>query len=331
MWARDLRQTLQHRWQSRHNPFTPAARGFSEVTDLVREAGYRFGAFQDQECRTMKDTLMDIEYRGTGRVRLSEFYKGSLEGNWQFAESVDYLRDLGALDESNPAMPSVLIANYVGSRANCLASSSFYSVCCLNECEGLLGQLESAIGASTAEPGRIARLLSSTPSDTVDAPRNLSSAVLGRLEEIAQHHGGRVPLHGRLFAQLMHHAYPRECPFPHLAGTTNPMTPDEWMATKGTIVASERVMRQHVSAGRNATQPVLRDELEELPWTSIEELVAVHEAARGGHDESSWVGLLSKLVLLVAFACLVAPSVLGSLKQLHETQQSQSKLPKYLV
>ncbi len=37
--------------------------------------------------------------------------------NWQFAESVDYLRDIGALDESTPSMPSVLIANYVGSQS----------------------------------------------------------------------------------------------------------------------------------------------------------------------------------------------------------------------
>ncbi len=57
----------------------------------------------------MKDTLVDMEYRGTGRVRLSEFYKDTLAGNWQFAESVDYLRDIGALDESNPSMPSVLM------------------------------------------------------------------------------------------------------------------------------------------------------------------------------------------------------------------------------
>merc|ERR1719210_43724 len=57
-------------------------------------------------------------------------------------------------------------------------------------------------------------------SDTVHAPRNLSSALLARLDEIAEHHAGQVALHGRLFAQWMHHAYPRECPFPHIAGST---------------------------------------------------------------------------------------------------------------
>ena len=28
-----------------------------------------------------------------------------------------------------------------------------------------------------------------------------------------------VPLHGRLFAQWMHYAFPRHCPFPHVSGT----------------------------------------------------------------------------------------------------------------
>merc|ERR1719211_825799 len=59
----------------------------------------------------------------------------------------------------------------------------------------------------------------SLPSSTVPAGRELHPILVARLEEIAKHHGGHVPLHGRLFAQWMHHAYPRECPYPHLSGT----------------------------------------------------------------------------------------------------------------
>jgi hypothetical protein len=333
MWARDLRQTMRHRWQSIDNPFAPSSSGFHEVSELVREAGYRFGTFQDEECRTMKDRLTDMEYRDTGRVRLSDFYKPSLEGDLQFLESMDYLRDIGALDESNPRMPSVLIANYVGAQSNCLASSSFYSVCCLDECEGLLGKLEAAIGAPTAEAGQISTLLAAMPSDTVDAPRNLSTALLVRLDEIASHHGGRVPLHGRLFAQLMHHAYPRECPFPHVAGTTNPMLHAAWQEQNGYSSArvTKKEARRHVSAGQNVThQPA--DELEELPWTSIEELVAVHEptlefAGNGG----SWLGFLSKVVLLLVSASLVAPSVVSGVGKLGYLVESEPELPKVLV
>ncbi|OLQ12231.1 hypothetical protein AK812_SmicGene3917 [Symbiodinium microadriaticum] len=56
---------------------------------------------------------MKIEHADTGRVLLKDFYGSALDGNWQFSESVDYLRELGALDESDPANKAVLIANYV--------------------------------------------------------------------------------------------------------------------------------------------------------------------------------------------------------------------------
>merc|ERR1719210_1097048 len=100
---------------------------------------------------------------------------------------------------------------------NCLSASEFYASCCMNECDGILERSESRVAAPSAEPARIAEIVSSLPSDTVDAPRNLSAALLARLDEIALTHG-RVSLHGRLFAQWMHHAYPRECPFPHASG-----------------------------------------------------------------------------------------------------------------
>ena len=47
-----------------------------------------------------------------------------------------------------------------------------------------------------------------------------------RLSDIADHHGGMVPLHGRLFAQWLHHLHPHECPYPHMSGTTSPLRPE---------------------------------------------------------------------------------------------------------
>merc|ERR1719517_101226 len=109
-----------------------------------------------------------------------------------------------------------------------------------------MGHLERSLVAPAASPGRIAELVAGLRSDTVDAPRHLTASLVSRLEEIADHHDGLVPLHGRLFAQWMHHAYPLECPYPHAAGTTQPITPDEWMEERGVDeVAASMREREH--------------------------------------------------------------------------------------
>merc|ERR550539_1447509 len=128
-----------------------------------------------------------MEYKSTGRVLLSDFYRAGLKKEFFFIEHVDYLRKLGALDESDPKHPSVIITNYLAGPANCLASTSFHSVCCFDECEGLMGQLERSLAAPTAAVGQIAELVAGLRSDTVDAPRNLSASLLSRLGDIADH------------------------------------------------------------------------------------------------------------------------------------------------
>merc|ERR1712014_139286 len=148
-----------------------------------------------------------------------------------------------------------------------------------NECESLLGHLEVEIASPEAEPKRIAQLVANLPSSSVQAPRSLSQRLLSRLGEIARGHGGTVPLHGRLFAQWMHHAYPRECPYPHAAGTKNPQTPDEWMLQTGrqSTSASEWEMRRVVDDSRLAdTTNVKKD----LLWSSEEELLAPRKTTK---------------------------------------------------
>merc|ERR1719291_819104 len=113
-----------------------------------------------------------------------------------------------------------------------------------------MGHLERSIAAPSAPAGRIAELVASLRSESVDAPRNLSASLLSRLGEIAEHHSGAVPLHGRLFAQWMHHAYPLECPYPHEAGTTAPLTRGEWMKETGSESekASTAEMMEHIAS-----------------------------------------------------------------------------------
>ena len=91
-----------------------------------------------------------------------------------------YLRNLGELDEAVPNRPTVVISNCITSNTNGLTASGFYSVCCLDDCEGLLQRLETEVAAPSAEPKRVAELVANLHSDTIDAPRNLSMSLLSR-------------------------------------------------------------------------------------------------------------------------------------------------------
>jgi len=75
---------------------------------------------------------------------------------------------------------------------------------------------------------------------------NISEVVASRLRDTATMHGGKVPLHGRLFGQWMHYAFPRECPWPREApaglsieaGNNRPATPSEWLQD-GVLIRQE--------------------------------------------------------------------------------------------
>merc|ERR1719229_2082342 len=210
-----------------------------------------------------------MEVAGTGRDALSKFYSGIDDRDWPFIENAAYLRNLGALDETDSERPHVIIPNFLSSPSNCVVPSSFYSVCCIDECEALFASVELKVGEDSATPGLLAQVVSGLESDTVQAPRNLSVTLLGRLDDIAAVHGGRIPLHGRLFAQWMHHAYPRECRFPHESGTTSPLNQHDFANKFGT---SHEASDAEVDAlMQNAAEFGSKVD---LPWTLSEELIA---------------------------------------------------------
>merc|ERR1719301_286550 len=163
------------------------------MENVIAEIGERYGRFQDTECRQFKDWLLEVEdpgIGGAGRVRISDFYGRALnDGKWQFTESIDYLRQLGALDESDPSNLRVIIPNYISGPSNCVASSSYYSVCCLDKCESILGRLEQMIAAPEAPPSTITALIAMIPSATMPSNRTLSTWLKHRLNEVARYHG----------------------------------------------------------------------------------------------------------------------------------------------
>merc|ERR1719420_2478930 len=217
---------------------------------------------------TMKATLVGLG--SSGRVSLPAFYGGENPGqHWHFMESVSYLQQLGALDESDPKRLRVIVPNYLIGPNNCLEASPMHTYCCKDECGELMAEVERGIAAPMGAPGAIVEIVSKISSDTVDAPRNLTVELIGKLEAVARPRGGRIPLHGRLFAQWMHHAFPNECPHPHVSGTTAPKTTVAFKKSGGKVSVTAEERAQHIAAHASRTESNEND-MERLLWSEEE-------------------------------------------------------------
>jgi len=251
---------------------------FGTVKGIVKDAGEQFGAFNERECNDLRSILLEMEKQSQkpGRVRLVDFYNMTLYSHWNFNEKIEFLRDLGVLDETNTTQPMIIVANYVTAPNNCLKATNLYSVCCRDLCEDLMARLEHELASPSAPPARIAELVTGFGTATVAAPRELPTGLVQRLEELSTLHGGEVPLHGRLFSQWMHHAFPRECPYPHVAGTTNPQTAEEWLERTGqAATASTEEMQKFVQDSCSAGEAEGLGS--ELPWNHDEELLVTSQ------------------------------------------------------
>eukprot|EP00928_Gymnodinium_smaydae_P061948 TRINITY_DN458_c2_g1_i1.p1 TRINITY_DN458_c2_g1~~TRINITY_DN458_c2_g1_i1.p1 ORF type:complete len:544 (+),score=109.10 TRINITY_DN458_c2_g1_i1:79-1710(+) len=275
------------------------------LLQVVGEIGERYGRWQNKHCLELKSKLMQMEVPGTGRVPLKSFWLPFLENpQWPFVETEESLRLMGALDDREPEHPYVMIPNYVYSSMNCLAGSTYYDVCCINECESLLGQIESRIDAPAATPRRLAETLLGLSSSTMDAPRESPAALMKRLESIANQYQGVVPLHGRLFAQLLHHAYPHECPYPHVSLQTLVETERRDMRIEEEARVTPEFVEEYLA--REGIESSSLGATSELPWSEEEELFLKSLAFDVGGGGTSEVTMLVPLSALVLTALAVA-------------------------
>lgn len=270
----------------------------STLISIVQDVDKNFHSFFALDCVKLKERLRSLEDTQPGLVPLSTFYNQSLVGHWNFNEKIEYLRALGTLDESNPKRSKLISANYVTSRPNCQSVSHFYSLCCRDECEGVLAHVEMKIGASTAYPDEI---LSIIPAIPVDEPREISENLRVRLRS-ASDANGRVPIHGRLFAQWLHNVFPRECPYPHKKGSVSLHTPEEWKIKMGhdSSRATDEEMSEVVAADTCRVDDDCGSS-DMLPWSTHEELLETHvRDETDAHDDdiaaSCWPLILSVVV-----------------------------------
>jgi len=291
------------------------------LTTMTQALSEQYGKIQNKQCHVLKSELISAESEKVGRIRLSDFYKISLdamlEGSAKFNEQHDYLKSLGVLDDSDPKDPYVIIPNYITSRTMCTTFSDYYTVCCHNQCDDLMGTLEADVKDEFASPVKILRIVAGMSTDTVVAPRIISESLSQGLHAMAKTNEGVVPLHSRLFAQWMHHAFPRECPMPQLrptAGSAGQQRPEEWAEEVGRTDAkvSQDDIIQHlddtltegwrVEAALSSTEepPLMLKHLppqqivaaarkkfasHELPWTDAEVMPLPWEE----HQNNGWL------------------------------------------
>jgi hypothetical protein len=257
---------LNYEFANRHrtNPFITRSYSFQIASEILETLVQQYGKWQNTECRDMKAHLVELDPEGLGRVPLGLFYAQPQGSIYHFSESADYLRKIGALDETSAEAPMVIIANYVSGPSNCIASSSYYSVCCLSECDAIFGELEKRIAAPAALAQRVLSLVSNM------SERTLPSGLSEKLDSIAAQHGGQVPLHGRLFAQWLHFVFPRECPYPSLVGSSTALTPSAWLDERKTASTEER--RQHIESSSASTAFPLEELDINGRWSDLEVL-----------------------------------------------------------
>lgn len=194
------------------------------------------------------------------------------------------MRHTGLLDETDAANPSIIVPNYIDAPSQFIATSDTFALTCIDECDQVMVQLEDKIGAPYATPDRIASVVAGISSATQsERPEGFSPMELLRLEQIAQQDSGRdgtrlVSLHGRLFAQWLHHAYPRECPYPHASTEgIELLLPSEFNRIRGdsdAAYASSLEKQMYADGPLSSLTGSSEGDSDELPWDPTEELLA---------------------------------------------------------
>lgn len=282
---------------------------FEDAQRAIRYIQRDFATSQYDECQELKAHLVAMDRRGTGRVMLSDFYGSGIEN---FVESEAYLREIGALDETSVLGQQVILLNYLQGPSNCVAYTPVSSVCCSNECEGVLREVEVAVGAPVASADEVLEVVQGMW-DLDDALPVLGDELAARLHQVANAWGGKVPLHGRLFAQWLHFAFPQECPYPNLAGAASFATPKEF---RGQAFATSKEVASH----RRRHESSMAHDEEEAPvphrlsqWCEEEALLSEYGSFDGPTEitEGPWLGCGLGAFALIAVAGTAMSSLAG--------------------
>lgn len=304
-FQRDTWKNYVYAYKQSVNPFGARKYSFQVASRVAEDIAIRFGRWQDSECRAMKADLVKMDRNGLGRVPLGLFYKDPS----QFRESPDYLRSIGALDDTLGDMPMVIIPNYVYAPCNCVGTFEYHTVCCMNECESLMTEIEGMVKASVATGQDLLSIVANNLSSaSVDAPRHLPDALIDKMIDIEARHGGFVPIHGRLFQQWLHYAFPRECPYPKIVKTPAVLTREHYL--QGTFIALTEDMERYSKASennKNLRAPFMSQwtDIEVLPIHEQQDLKRVLRGSTASNFAIYFQVIFSSLICIITFVCFM--------------------------
>jgi len=317
----DAIETFDYNRRNLVNPFTPSKYTWEDVLRMTLQIHGNYGQDLNHQCLKVKSSLMDVEITGTGRVSLKDFYNHpSIDGH-VFAESKEYLRAAGVLDESVPSHPNVMIANYIYGPTNCLANSAHFSVCCISTCESLMTHLETSLQMPSVKPERIIEVVNgSTPFHEVVL---ISDTLASKLYGIAERNQGEVPVYGRLFSQWMHFAFPSECPYPQIVTNSSQLAPSAWEIGDN-LLESDAVKKKAQTSG---THGLSAEDVIEHMWDDLE-IFAVPIPQRSRSNVKHALMLTAGVAAMV---CTIISMVTQAGGMVHHIRSSTSKCDQHMV
>jgi len=192
---------------------------WKDASAIVLSLAKGYGRWQNGECLMMKSSLNGLADPDTGHVPLTRFYGEPSHANFQFTESKEYLRKAGILLEATGDKEAeVLIANYLLGPSNCIASSEYFAVCCLNDCEDIMGSLESrSRGLAVSVADAVEEVNSIRDELSANDGAAISENLENELKSLAGKDGTTVSLHSPGFRAWLHKVFPDVCPLPTAA------------------------------------------------------------------------------------------------------------------
>lgn len=204
---------IQHEVERRAEDSTQKKLNFQDAQAIANRLLEYLREVSSSLCHEMERSIQSFSGGDKGYVKLADLrglqFSGSNESSVD--EPVDYLREMGALDDSDPDQ-HIFVPNYIQGPSNCDMSTSFYDLCCPNTCEKHKEHLELKLLSAKSGNSSVSVVAVITEALQHRLGSALPADMLKSLDIIASSPGGAMPIHGRVFADWLHKVFPRDCP-----------------------------------------------------------------------------------------------------------------------